>query len=199
MKKKLDFFQELANIGSSHGTTALSQMLKDEALKLTVPKAHLFSFDEAAAKIGGSEDVVVCVYMRLVGQFKGNMAFILPFKSAVILANHLTSKNSSELNEIGESALLEVGNIVLSSYLTALSLLGDIRIQFSVPVIAVDMSGAVWQSILADAGITDTVTILDTFFTTKNIELSGQLVFLPNEKDFETLYQKISSELLEED
>ena len=48
MKDKLDFLSELGNIGASYATTALSKMLHDAKLKLTVPQSRLLSFNEAA-------------------------------------------------------------------------------------------------------------------------------------------------------
>ncbi|MGB4472141.1 MAG: chemotaxis protein CheC, partial [Limnochordia bacterium] len=44
MKDKLDFLSELGNIGASYATTALSKMLHDAKLKLTVPQSRLLSF-----------------------------------------------------------------------------------------------------------------------------------------------------------
>ncbi|MFB5067211.1 MAG: chemotaxis protein CheC [Candidatus Wallacebacter cryptica] len=193
MDIKLDFLQELGNIGASHATTALSQLLQDAELKLTVPKARMLSFSEAASFIGSREEIVVCIYMRMIESIKGDMAFILPLDCAVSLANHLTGKQGEHLSEIGESALLEVGNIMLSSYVTALSLLSDTKIKPTVPGIVIDMNGAIWESILASAGIVENVTILDTTFNTEALELSGHLIFIPDNEVFESLYKRVSS------
>ena len=77
------------------------------------------------------------------------------------------------------------GNIMLGSYITALSLLSDTKIKPTVPGIVIDMNGAIWQSILAGAGVTEAVTILDTKFSTAELELSGHLIFIPT-----TLFSK---------
>lgn len=193
MNNKLDFLQELGNIGASHATTALSQMLQDTKLELTVPKARMLSFAEAANFIASREEIVVCIYTRMIDMIKGDIAFIMPFSCAVTLVNHLTGDDREQLNEIGESALLEVGNIMLGSYITALSLLSDTKIKPTVPGIVIDMNGAIWQSILAGAGVTEAVTILDTKFSTAELELSGHLIFIPDNAVFEALYQKVSS------
>jgi chemotaxis protein CheC len=198
VKDKLDFLSELGNIGASYATTALSKMLHDAKLKLTVPQSRLLSFNEAANYIPDPEAVVVCVYMRMVEGFEANIAFILPLNSAVALAEYLTSEKSDHLSELGLSALLEVGNIMLSSYLTALSMLSGAKLTPTVPGIAVDMNGAILESILADAGITDFVTVLETHFSTDNMELSGNLFFIPDHDLYDFLSQKVSGFLLEE-
>lgn len=155
MEQKLDFLSELGNIGASYATTALSKMLNDARLRLTVPQSRILSFAEAASFIADPEEIVVCVYMRLMESFQADMALIFPIESALALAVYLTSEKTDQLTELGQSALLEVGNIVLSSYLTALSMLSGAKLNPTVPAIAVDMNGAIWESILADAGITD--------------------------------------------
>ncbi|MDI9420571.1 MAG: CheY-P-specific phosphatase CheC [Firmicutes bacterium] len=198
MEQKLDFLSELGNIGASYATTALSKMLNDARLRLTVPQSRILSFAEAASFIADPEEIVVCVYMRLMESFQADMALIFPIESALALAVYLTSEKTDQLTELGQSALLEVGNIVLSSYLTALSMLSGAKLNPTVPAIAVDMNGAIWESILADAGITDCVTVLDTHFFTDKMELSGHLFFMPDHDIYEIMSPKVSGLLLEE-
>lgn len=181
MDARLDFLQELGNIGASHAATALSKMLDGQRLKLVVPQARMLSFSDAAGFTGNSEDIVCCIYVEIVSEIKGHMAFILPLDSAINLANLLTAENSSELSSLGESALLEVGNIMLGSYLNALSRLTEMRVEPSVPVLAIDMFGAVWESILAGANVTDQITIIDTQFSTLSTKLTGHIMLLPCE------------------
>lgn len=193
MDARLDFLQELGNIGASHAATALSKMLDGQRLKLVVPQARMMSFKEAADFIGNSEDIVSCIYVQIVTEIKGHMAFILPYDSAINLSNLLTAENSSELTPLGESALLEVGNIMLGSYLNALSKLTAMRVEPSVPVLAIDMFGAIWESILAGAYVTDEITIIDTQFSTLNTQLTGHIMLLPCEDTFS--FEIISSKL----
>lgn len=92
MEQKLDFLSELGNIGASYATTALSKMLNDARLRLTVPQSRILSFAEAASFIADPEEIVVCVYMRLMESFQADMALIFPIESALALAVYLTSE-----------------------------------------------------------------------------------------------------------
>ena len=47
----------------------------------------------------------------------------------------------SQLTELDRSALVEVGNIMISTFINALSGLADLTIQVTVPAFAVDMPG----------------------------------------------------------
>lgn len=184
MDARLDFLRELGNIGASHGTTALSKMLHGERLNLVVPEAEMLSFTELGNYLGSAEEIVVGIYVRMTGEAEGHMAFILPYESAVTLANMLTNETSTELTEFGTSALTEVGNIMITSYINALSALTNLKLYPSVPDLAIDISAAIWQSFLVSAEIADTVTLIRTVFTTPEFELSGRIIFLPNEEAF---------------
>lgn len=192
MNARLDFLQELGNIGASHAATALSRMLDGKQLKLVAPQARMLEFAEAAEFINSSEDIVACIYMQMLAEIRGNIAFMLSKDSAINLLKILIGSHQEELDELARSALLEVGNIMLGSYLTALSLLTNTKIKPTVPVIAIDMRGAIWQSILAGANIVDTVTIIDTHFSTANTKLNGHIIFLPNDD----IYKKTVSGFL---
>lgn len=194
MDVKLDFLRELGTIGASHGTTALSKMLHGQRLSLVVPEAEMLSFNELADYIGGSEEIVAGIYVEMTGEAEGHMAFILPYPSAVTLVNMLTLGSETELTEIGTSALLEVGNIMITSYLNALNALTGLKLYPSVPDLAIDISAAIWESILVNAEIADQVTLIKTVFTTPKVELSGRIIFLPTEEGFAKIAKVVGLE-----
>ena len=70
----------------------------------------MLPFEEAAAFIGGLEQVVAGIFVAISGDVSGHMAFILPIDSAMVLVRLLTSDDSGELTEMGLSALQEMGN-----------------------------------------------------------------------------------------
>ena len=142
---KLDFLKELANIGTGHATTALSQMLGGRLFQLVVPDAQMLPFSEAAEYIGGQEQIVAGIFIVVSGDVGGYMAFLIPYDSAMVLVRLLTGDDSRELNELARSALQELGNIMITSYLNALSKMTGFLLAPSVPGVAVDMAGAVWR------------------------------------------------------
>lgn len=181
---KLDFLRELGNIGTGHATTALSQMLQGKLFQLVVPDARMLPFEEAADFIGGLEQVVAGIFVAVSGDVSGHMAFILPIDSAMTLVRLLTSGQNEELDEMALSALQEMGNIMITSYLNALASMTDMVFAPSVPGIAIDMAGAVWQSVLAGAQAADEVTIIRTDFYADGSAIEGHIIFLPDGEDF---------------
>jgi chemotaxis protein CheC len=182
---RLDFLRELANIGTGHATTALSQMLNGRLFQLVVPDAQMLPFTEAAEYMGGAEQVVVGIFIVISGDVKGHMAFLQPLESALVLLRLLTGIEQPELDELGRSALQELGNIMVTSYLNALSTMTNLLMVPSVPGLAIDMAGAVWESVLAGAQVTDEVTVIRTRFSADGEDIEGHILFLPDNEDFE--------------
>ena len=181
---KLDFLRELANIGTGHATTALSQMLSGRLFQLVVPDAKMLPFTEAAEYVGGLEQTVVGIFVVISGDVQGYMAFLMPLDSAKVLLKHLIGEEFSEVNEMGRSALQEIGNIMVTSYLNALSKMTNLLMAPSVPAVAIDMAGAVWESVLAGAQIKNEVTVIRTEFSADGEAIEGHIIFLPNDDDF---------------
>ncbi|MDI9484194.1 MAG: chemotaxis protein CheC [Bacillota bacterium] len=191
---KLDFLKELANIGTGHATTALSQMLGGRLFQLVVPDAQMLPFSEAAEYIGGQEQIVAGIFIVVSGDVGGYMAFLIPYDSAMVLVRLLTGDDSRELNELARSALQELGNIMITSYLNALSKMTGFLLAPSVPGVAVDMAGAVWESILAGAQVANEVTVIRTEFFADGESIEGNIIFLPDDDDFQKIARVLGLE-----
>ncbi|MGB4431255.1 MAG: chemotaxis protein CheC [Limnochordia bacterium] len=191
---KLDFLRELANIGTGHATTALSQMLDGKLFQLVVPDAQMLPFTEAADYMGGLEKVVVGIFVVISGDVQGHMACLHPLESARTLIRLLTGEDKPEIDEMGRSALQELGNIMVTSFLNALSKMTNLLMMPSVPGLAIDMAGAVWESILAGAEVAGEVTVIRTRFSAEGEAIEGHILFLPDEDDFTKLARQFGLE-----
>ena len=191
---KLDFLKELANIGTGHATTALSQMLSGRLFQLVVPDAQMLPFDQAADYVGGLEQVIVGIFVVVSGDVRGHMAFLLPVDSALVLVRLLTEDDSGEINELARSALQELGNIMITSYLNALAKMTTLLMAPTGPGVAVDKAGAGWQSNLAGAEVTDEVTVIRTEFFADGEAIEGHILFLPDDDDFKQIARMLGLE-----
>src|SRR5690606_11778186 len=112
---------------------------------MQVPKVKLLPFEEITEMLGGSEEVAIAVFLRVIGEAPGNMYFILKPKSAKQLLRHVAGihvQDGCEYSEMELSALAEIGNILAGSYLSSLSDLTKLHMSPTVPAIAIDMVGA---------------------------------------------------------
>jgi chemotaxis protein CheC len=148
---QLDALQEISNIGMGHAATALSQLTGDR-VELRVPRVTVTDIAEVPELLGGAEQLVVGVTLRILGDARGNILLIFPQESARQLLARLlgAAAGGEELDEIAVSTLKEVGNILASAYLNALGSLLHLTMIPSIPLLANDMAGAVVDAVLIE-------------------------------------------------
>ena len=196
---QLDVLREIGNIGAGHATTALSK-LTGKVIDMKVPRARTLEFNEVADFVGGPDTVVVCVYLRIVGDLKGSMFFTLGEDLAKELLQQFLPPSTMEegFSEMEISALNEIGNILIGSYLTALVDLTQLNIQPSVPSLAVDMAGAILSYGLIELSQTcDFAIAIDTSFLDGDKELEGHFFFLPDPESVEKVFMSLGVPLNE--
>ena len=142
-----DILKELGNIGAGNATTALAQMLQSK-IDMRVPQVRLLDFNQVGALIGGEEQLMAGIYLKVEGDIEGSIMFLQGKDSARHLVEKLMGMpcEGDEFSYIEISALKEIGNIITGSYLNSLSLLTNLKIYPSIPAICIDMAGAILRS-----------------------------------------------------
>ena len=147
---QLDAIREICNIGMGHATTALSHLLNTR-IEAGMPSVHLLALGQVHEFIGGAEQPVVGIMFRMTGDADGLLALIFPHDCALRLISHLTSSTVTAghaLSEFEASAIMEIGNILASAHLNAISKLLNLTLLPSIPSLLLDMAGAVLDPIL---------------------------------------------------
>ncbi len=189
----LDALKEISNIGAGNAVTALHQMTH-RVVTLEVPAVNVLPFSSVVETLGGPEEEVLGLFFRVYGGSRGNMLLVLPRSSAeallALLFNGPTPRRA--LGEMEISALKEVGNILTSSYLTAVSALLNIALIPSIPAFAMDMAQAVVDLLLIElAEVTEQALVIQTDFASRDHSFSGHFFFLPDPRSIETLLAAI--------
>lgn len=186
---QLDALREIGNIGSGHAATALSTLLQ-RRIDMSVPKVWAVPFEELSAIVGELDTPQATIYVRVEGEAPGKAVFFFPVESAEIVVQALFGSNEPMdlyTDEMAQSALKEVGNILVSSFLIALTQFSGIPLQPSVPALAVDMIGASLDAIFLEEGdLDDTVLFIDTQLSGIP-KIEGQFIFLPDNGSLEKL------------
>ncbi|KGK90371.1 chemotaxis protein CheC [Desulfosporosinus sp. HMP52] len=186
---QLDALREIGNIGSAHAATALSTLLQ-RRIDMSVPEVWAVRFEELSAIVGQLDDPQAVIYVKVEGDAPGKAVFFFPVESAEIVVQLLFGSNEPMdlyMGEMAQSALKEVGNILVSSFIMALTQFSGIPLQPSVPALAVDMIGASLDAIFLEEGVLDdTVLFIDTQLTGIP-KIEGQFIFLPEEGSLKKL------------
>lgn len=189
----IDILGEIGNIGSGNAATALATMIS-KRIDMDVPKVKIVEFKDAAKVLGGEESLVVGIYLDLEKDISGNIMFILDLDSAINLSDMLLNRTnkSSHLDDIAQSALSEVGNILASSYVNSLSSLTNLNITVSVPSLAIDMAGAILSvPAIQFSYIADHILLIETIFEEGNNSVKGNLFLLPDIVSFKKILSKL--------
>ena len=190
---ELDALREVGNIGAGNAATSLSQIL-GKKIDMTVPRARVLEFDQVPELLGGQENVVVGVYLRVFGDIQGNIMFLLPTDSAERLIEMLMGELEDEglAGEVAQSAIMEVGNILTSSYLNALSAFSGLTVVPSTPSLAYDMAGAILSTILIELSeVSDYALLIETEFLGDGQAIEGNFFMLPDLDSLHILLKSI--------
>ena len=145
---QLDAVREISNIGAGHAATALSKMV-DAKVMISVPQISLTQVNGMTPLVPGPEEPVVGIELRLVGDFTGWTLLVFPLADARRLAQLLLKRpldTSVPIGGLEQSAIQEVGNILSSAYLSALSAFLGMLVIPSPPTLSVDPSASVISS-----------------------------------------------------
>jgi chemotaxis protein CheC len=119
-----DILTEVGSVCVGNATTALEQVL-GRKIELELPSLQIVDIYELPKSLGGhAEDIVVGLHTKIVGGAKGNALLIFLKNDAFSILDLIMGApidQPSNLTELAISALKEMGNIVISSYLSALS------------------------------------------------------------------------------
>jgi len=180
-KTKLDVLKELANIGVGNAVTSLSTMLNEEKINMDVPSARLVLLQDVPELLGGAELPVAGVYIESSGDADLTILFVLPLDSGVNLISTLVPGSNGLFDEMGISVLTEVGNILTTSYLNALSFMTNLLLIPNPPEVAVDMSGAIISTIMAEKYmVEDEVVLLSTALKSMKTRIEGHILIFPD-------------------
>ncbi len=194
---QVDVLREVANIGTGHAVTSLT-MMTGESFSMSVPAFGVMVMNEFESILGDLEALAASVYMPVEGDVCGHVAFLFPYDSACQLTDLLLGREhgtTTVLEELECSALMEVGNVLISSFLNAISDLSNLSLPSSPPGIAIDMAGAILASIvtvspnLGDHALTIMTRLADTEYP-----VEGFFVFIPEPDSLEILFQALGIE-----
>jgi chemotaxis protein CheC len=192
-----DVLKELGNIGAGNATTALSQMI-NKRVDIGVPHVRLVDFDEISTIIGSEDDVMVGILIMLSGDISGMMMFLMDEVVARNLVNILMGTNETEgtqFNDVELSAVMEIGNIIAGAYLRSLSEMTNLFIDVSVPLLQIDMAGAILSVPAIEFGkIGDKVLLIETEFENEldnNNAINGYYILVPELESYEKILNSL--------
>ena len=197
---QLDAIREVGNIGTGNAATALSKLL-GRMIDMDVPKAELVSIYELAGHYGDPTELIAAVFVRSLGDFGCSLIFIQKEEDARMMVDLLLRQQFGDAvppdlpQEISDSALTEVGNIILSFFLNAINLLIGTEHQISVPGVAHDMLSSILDVVASIFGqMGEMALVVNTELRVEGADGaagSGNIIMLPDPDALELLLRKL--------
>ena len=191
---EIDTLREIGSIGTGNAATALSTLLKRE-VRITLPEVRIMGYNEAIEWIGGPEEITAGVLVGMSGQLSGIMLSVQQLEFVNLVLESMMGKRIEDYMELGElehSALTEVGNIMISTFINALSGLSNISVNLTVPAFAVDMQGAILSvPMAAYGGMSDYLMTIGGNFVCEEEQVPCRLLLSPDLGSLNFLLKKL--------
>jgi chemotaxis protein CheC len=193
---ELDALREVANIGAGHAATALSTMI-GSTIMISVPRVNVMRLEDVPPVVSSEEEPVAAVLLHMLGDLTGRTLLVFPCAAAVRLAELLMHRDPSggvTLGALEESAVKEVGNILSSAYMNALSDFMGVMLLPSPPQLSVDSSSAVLAATHAQFGSDrDRVFCVESEFQLKDVAepLRGFFLLLPDPASLNVMLRNV--------
>ena len=201
-ERQLDAIREVGNIGTGNAATALSGLLS-RMIHMDVPQTELVSIYELGEHYGDPMQTVGAVFVRSTGGFNCSLIFIQPEEDAKLMVELLLKQQfgtfipvSEVPQDITDSALTEVGNIVLSSFLSSINMLLSSQYQISVPGVAHDMLSSILDVVASIYGqMGETALLVNTVLEVEGLDegrsISGHIILIPDPDALDILLRKL--------
>jgi len=181
-ERRIDVLREVCNVGAGHAATALSQLI-GKKIDLEVPGVVLEEIGKVPEIAGGAESLVAGLFFQILGDARGNIFMIFPDKSARTIVSLAGKGMISEDpgDEMNISTMKEVGNILVSAFLGAISQLAGLSLIPSVPGFAHDMAGSIMDYVLIEISrLADQALVIETRLKERGESIESHLFLLPD-------------------
>ena len=191
---ELDTLKEIGSIGTGNAATSLSALI-GMPVRIQTPEVRIMGYNEAIEWIGGPEEITAGVLVGMDGQISGIMLSVQQLEFVNLVLDSMLGqsvKDYIDLQELESSALTEVGNIMISTFINALSGLAGIDIELTVPAFTVDMQGAIMAVPMAEyGGQSDYIMTIGGDFICNGKKIPCRLLLSPDIRSLNFLLRKL--------
>lgn len=188
----IDALKEIANIGAGNAATALSKLLS-ESIDMRVPLVKKTDIESIYNTLS-LEDFVTAVLVEAKGDIAGYILMLFKEDVALDFIKQLTSDRFDKMDEMGESVICEIVNIISGAYMNAVSQFTGLNMRTGVPAISCDMAGAVIPTIILEAAEDiDKILEIQVLLRIKkgNSDLIADFYYLPKQGSLDKIFKSI--------
>lgn len=189
----LDLLKEIGNIGSGNAATSLSQIL-NKKVDMQVPNIEVLDTQKVVEMFQDPEEITVGVYINFTGDIEGTILTLLDKNSAATLVKKLigTEPEGFMYNDMEKSVIQELGNIMTSGYVNAISMFSNLFMSISIPSVCIDMVSSILSVPAVEYGIdSDKIILIENKLDLEGENVNCYFFFMPDLSSFEKLFIKL--------
>ncbi len=169
----------VARDGAGRAGRGLSGLMGQQ-IAIYVPAVRLGSRADACEAVGGDETVVLGAYFEMTGRLAGHLLLLFPVNRALECVDIMCGRpmgSTRRGDELVDSTIGELGNIVGSAFVNAFGDFTGLVLQATPPTVVNDLANALVESVYAEilAGGGE-VAMLDTVFEDHRGRSAGLLM-----------------------
>ena len=187
-----DALKEVGNIGIGQATTSLSQMV-NKRVNISLPDLKFVPLLEVPQMLT-EKSPVVAILLELKDDAKGYLLLLLSHDSAKLLIKLILGEvqERDTFDEMEQSVLMEIGNIVTGTYVSALSNLLDLSLGISAPLQVYDFAEAIVnQIVVLMSQEVDDVMLLNTEFSVDEKRIDGKILVFTDSLSLTKILQSV--------
>lgn len=193
---ELDALRECGNVGMGNAATSLSKLL-DKQVDISLPETKFVPLQEIAGLVGGPESIVSGIFLPIAGDLKGQSMFIFSEVSALKIVDLMMGQEigtAKKFGELEDSAVKEMANIFIGSYLSSIGDLTDLTLLPDVPHTATDMAQSVIDGAIQNiAKYSDNVLLVKESIKVEGLEIEGIFIVIFDQDSLGKLVKSLSA------
>lgn len=193
--KQEDALIEIGNIGMSKAAKQLSILL-NATIKITIPKISLMDINKIETEQFKPNEIIASVYQTISKDLQGCSALLFQREQTNLLTDAILGETISlseeETRAIEQEAILEIGNIIITSCLSTIVNMLSKKIDLSLPAYEENTITTLLQNMCMPLpSRSSTVIALTTKLDTFHNKLSGHLFIILTQESVKKLLNSI--------
>ncbi len=184
---QLDAMRELGNIGSGTAATALSTMI-GMPVEIDIARASMVPITEAVGSADSPETPVTAIVLPIAGDLDALVMILMRPGTAETVCALL---GVAVGDEMADSALAEVGNILGASYVRALGTMIGAELEPRPPELMRDLRAAIVSTALRASGEDEVALLLESTLTVDDSECSPSFLFVPSAGGLTRIFDRL--------
>lgn len=183
---------KIGKLGAESASKALSQILKRE-IEITIQETTIFSIEDILTPAKESKEMAAGLLLKCSGNISGRMLVLIPWDSALDLADLLEKKElgtTKSFNESTQMLLQSVANVLATSYLNATGKVLNLSSSASIERLFFDNRANVLKEAVKESAMTEHILVIVTEFIVRDTNIKGKILLLPDIDSLKVIFKQ---------